>query len=364
MRILIGSDDVCGLIYDLGEEYKNQGHQVITISNAQHPLIKHSYNIDPNDLIYSFVQFKSDNHNIAITSKKIVNLFGKFFENGVNSLIIRNLLRWPDIYINVLQPNLWEEERFFKYLKKRNKKIITLFTGCDIRDYVLFKKKFNIRRWHFSEEINKPGATVKKRRLEIHEKYSDAIFSVPDQSMLAKRPYFHLQIPMNISKFSKNIPNRDVPIIIHAPSNPEKKGTDLILETLNSLKREGFMFELKLIRNLRQEELLKELTNADILIDEIVLHGPGFLSFEAMLSGCSVATKYLENSPVCFTPPILNINEDNILQQLRLLLSNKDLRLKLANDGYKYAFENNNVIKVALDILTKLNVNSFDYYPE
>src|SRR5205085_2113814 len=111
------------------------------------------------------------------------------------------------------------------------------------------------------------------------------------------------------------------------------------------------------------EDLLKILSKADILVDEIVLHGPGSLSFEAMLSGCAVATKYYENSPECFRPPVWNINEDNIKQQLRALLINKKLRINLAKQGREYALRNNNIEKVAKDILAKMTDKHYDYYP-
>ncbi len=363
MKILIGASDICGMIHDLGEEYKKQGHKVITVASNQNKFYTYNYDIDPENLLHSFIKFKTNSPRTAKILSSCILFFGNKIRDVANSIIIRYLLSQTECYIQVYHSSLWEEERQLNYLHKKGKKIISLFVGSDIRDYYLFKEKFNIRRWEFNDEVNRPGRIAKERKLRLHEKYSDSIFSVPDQSMLSKRPYFHLQLALKTEKFNFNIPARDIPIVLHAPSNPLVKGTDLILETLEKLKLEGICFEFRLLQNLNHEELLKELTNADVLVDEIILHGPGFLSFEAMLSGCAVATKYLEKSPVCFRPPVININEDNITDQLRSLLTQKNLRIKLASEGREYALTNNNITKVSKDIVLSLDSKDFNYFP-
>lgn len=363
MKILIGSTDVCGMIHDLGEEFRKQGHDVITISSSKNKFFKYNYDLDPENLLSSFLKLRTGHGNLRLLTT-LINLMGKRLTDSLNSLIIRYLLSTTDCYIQIYNSGLWEEERQLQYLKNKNKKIITIFVGSDIRDYFLFKEHYNLKNWNFTPEMNAPGGIKKEKKLRLHEKYSDTIFSVPDQSIIAKRPYFHFQIPLNTNKFIFNIPEREIPIVLHAPSKPYFKGSDLIIESLNKLKNDGIQFELRLLENIRHDELLKELTNADILVDEVILHGPGFLSFEAMLSGCAVATRYFEDSPASFRPPIWNINEDNIMQQLKILLTNKDLRMDLAKQGRNYALENNNIKKVAADILSKISSDDFDYYPD
>jgi glycosyltransferase involved in cell wall biosynthesis len=52
--------------------------------------------------------------------------------------------------------------------------------------------------------------------------------------------------------------------------------------------------------NISNKEVRKLLTDADILLDELYMHGPGMIGIEAMASGCCVVAKYLEGSPLCF----------------------------------------------------------------
>ncbi len=359
-RILIGDTEIAGIVNTLSTEYKKLGYQVTTIS-SKNKYYDYSYDIDPENLVFTYFKLKLKSNKIATILKELSKIFNKNLQEKIKSILIRNILSNVDVYIFIYSTNLWEEERQLNYLKKKGVKIISLFLGSEIRDYIAFKEKYNITHWNFSTEINLPGADMKKQKLAFHEKISDAIFSVPDQSIFAKRSYFHLQVPMQIEKFKAYFPKNEIPVIIHAPSKPEIKGTDLILKTLEELKNEGIKFEVKLLTNLPHKELINELQKADLLIDEIILHGPGFLGFEAMLCGCAVATKYLEQSPECFRPPIFNIDEYSIKEKLKVLLTNHSLILNLAQKGYEYAVKNNNVKIVSKRILNSINLSNYDY---
>jgi hypothetical protein len=157
-----------------------------------------------------------------------------------------------------------------------------------------------------------------------------------------------------------------VPVVIHAPSEPAAKGTDIVLSTLEQLKNEGINFETKFIQNMSNTELMQLLTDADILVDELYAHGPGFLSFEAMASGCAVATRFYENSPECFRPPVVNITKETIYRQLKKFLTDKDYRKQLIFSGKEYVETNNRAEKVMNDILLLMNgtKSNCDYVPQ
>ncbi|MBK8606782.1 MAG: hypothetical protein IPN82_08100 [Chitinophagaceae bacterium] len=71
------------------------------------------------------------------------------------------------------------------------------------------------------------------------------------------------------------------------------------------------------------EDLLKELTHADILIDQIFLHGPGVLGTEAMAAGTLVATRFFEEYKHIFNPPVVDIKPDNIYEKMKHILMNR-----------------------------------------
>jgi glycosyltransferase involved in cell wall biosynthesis len=194
----------------------------------------------------------------------------------------------------------------------------------------------------------------KKSYVNIAETYSDLIYSVPDQAGLQTIPYYHLQIPIDLNRFIFKNNERKVPNVLHLPSEPWKKGTDIIENTINELIEEGVKINFFNFRDIPNENIPAILQDMDVLVDEIVLHGPGVLSLEAMASGCAVATRYLISSPDSFRPPIWNIDATNIKNKLKLLFEDFELRQKLIIEGRRYVEENNNSRAVAKNILDNL----------
>jgi hypothetical protein len=187
---------------------------------------------------------------------------------------------------------------------------------------------------------------------------------------IAIKPYFHLQLPFDTSKFVFNINKNETPIVLHCPSNSDFKGTTIIKQVIAELKQEGVNIEFKLLQNIPHTDLLKELTNADILVDELYGNGPGLLSFEAMASGCVVLTKHLDDSPSCFKPPVISVNKDNLKDKLKAILLNKEQQEQLAQSGKAYLMQYNNLDKVIIDMLQKMEATdmqlktyAYDYHP-
>jgi hypothetical protein len=239
--------------------------------------------------------------------------------------------------------------------------------GSDVRDYNVFKEQYRLDRWSFPIEYRTPPLEDKLRALRIHERYADAIFSVPDQMGLALRPYHHLQVPIRLEDMRFNIPGRDVPKVVHAPSAPAAKGTDVIEQALATLQAEGVEFEYVSLRDVPRADLLGILADADVLVDELIGHGPGWLAFEGMASGCAVATRHLEDSPPCFRPPVLSINEHTIIPRLRELLTDAGLRKSLAGKGRPYVEMNNQLPHIVDQVLQKVEAGrsaTTDYLPQ
>jgi hypothetical protein len=237
--------------------------------------------------------------------------------------------------------------------------------GSEIRYYPCFQQQYHEEDWDFPAS-HLGSLKDKLTRLRMHERYSDAIFSVPDQMGLALRPYHHLQVPVRHEAIEFNVPNRDKPLVLHAPTNETLKGSEVIERALYQLKEEGYEFDYLPLKNLPHDCMLKALSAADVLVDELLLHGPGWLAFEAMAAGCAVATRYLSESPPAFRPPVLSIDRRNVVEQLRLLFSDRGLRKKLAEEGRQYVEQNNSVSDIAASIISRTVYGDpkEDYEPE
>jgi len=277
----------------------------------------------------------------------------------------RNLVAGADLYIRIWGDLPFDDE-VLQSLEGSGTRVATLLMGSDVRDYDVFQQEYRISRWTFPAEYHAVSLEKKLHVLRTHERYADAIFSVPDQMGLAIRPYHHLEVPLRLEKLTYNVPRRQIPRVVHAPSVPHVKGSDVIESALETLRAEGVEFDLVSVRNVPHDELLQILSDADVLVDELIAHGPGWLSFEAMGSGCAVATHYLENSPECFRPPVWIIDEHNIVDRLRILLADTDLRIDLAEKGRRYVEQHNTIEHVVDNLLRKVEEGrdgSCDYVP-
>ena len=65
MKILIGGSEVCGLVHDLGEEYRRQGHEVITVASPHNAFYNYNYDIEPENLIRTFVKHKTKSRTLS-----------------------------------------------------------------------------------------------------------------------------------------------------------------------------------------------------------------------------------------------------------------------------------------------------------
>ena len=351
MRILIGTYEICGWVSLFHKEFTSLGHHCETLvktKNNFYSSFEYTYNASR-----YHIKFKLGN--------KFVLRINNFISRSYLSWFLKRSLKKFDVVIYIwdtILPTLADVELF----SKNGAKIIFLFAGSDIRTFSLFSQAYDVSQWKFPDYWVKENTSRKKMYVETAEKFASLIYSVPDQAGLQKRPYFHLQIPIDLSRFVFKNNYRKVPNVLHLPSDPWKKGTNIIEKTINELVSEGVKINFLSRRDIKHHEMPSLLQDVDILVDEIVFHGPGVLGFEAMASGCAVATRYIESSPACFRPPIWNINADNIKNKLAKLFSDFDLQQRLIVDGRKYVEQNNHSVKVAEDILKNLaNPNPPDY---
>jgi len=252
-------------------------------------------------------------------------------------------------------------------LKLFRKKTVMWFVGSDIRHYeslAAAAKKAGIKHYMSQERLRrqrKAGPKALKRKLRmIHrvEKYVDYILSGPAYSQLLTRKYATIYAPQDICNIRyNNIPNSR-PIVVHAPSNSEIKGTPYILEAIEQLKKEGYDFEFYLFKNTSNTEVREMLSKADIAIDQLFAFGAGMFALEAMAAGCAVLggnvpefSGFPPELPTIYTHP------DNIYQNLKMLLENPELRRELGEKGRKYVEKYHDHRKIADDIIKLITEN-------
>jgi glycosyltransferase involved in cell wall biosynthesis len=357
MRIFIGCTEICGMIGIYANELRRQGHEVTTCVHAKHRFFAGTdYNIVAN-FWADYLAGRDTNKpygvqpgfldKVALKLRSVTPLF--------DGLISKKIFDQHDVFIFLWAGDyLMRNGKDLEVLHRKGKKVISIFVGSDVRYPQAFEQEFRGNTSEWPANYKKPYSYYNQivRQAEL---YSDVIFSVPDQSSIAIRPYHHFPIPLELEKYKFQWSDRDIPVVVHAPSAPALKGTDIILATLERLKQEGVNFELKFIQNMENPELVKLLSESDILVDELILNGPGGLSIEAMACGCAVATHYYLDSPDSFRPPVCPIDKTNVYEVVKKLILDKAYRKELAYAGRSYVEQNNEVSIVVSEIFGKLS---------
>jgi len=370
LRILVGTFEVAGMLPDFADGFRQLGHQVtsaIAVRNRFYPDFHYDVDIGPNAGELPLPDWMRRSRSAWVRVPRGLT------ERLNRQRLLFGLIRRHDVFFfQWAGMSLTEGSREFGLLRRLDKKIITMFCGSDVRSIPAYAEEFasvaTTPEWR-SELMGRMNSDEFKplRNMRRAELYSDAIYSLPNQSSLAVRPYDHAFLPIDLSKYEFRIHDRAIPVIVHAPSSKAIKGTAEILGALERLRRDGIEFELDLLQDVPNEEVKAHLSNADVVIDQLFFPLHGKLGIEAMASGCALATGNRQDlEPFPADRPIWHIDLSNIDAQLRRLLTDRDLRRKLAAEGRQYVERYHSHVAVTRRMLSRLTPAvqpERDHYP-
>ena len=237
--------------------------------------------------------------------------------------------------------------RDLKRLKSLGKTVICVFHGSDVRP-VWLNGSFHAKE---PAELLKLG-TKKLDWLHEIEEYADVIVSHPTMATLQNRPYaqyLSVGIPMpHIKAEQSNEMERksDAFQIVHAPSNPEAKGTDEIKAAIAKLRSEGYKIDLSLLINVPNSKVLEALRNADLLIDQVFSDTPmAHLATEAATQGCPTVVcgydlKALQRIvPAKDWPPTIIGEPDELYDCIKWALDHSAERLEIGRAAHAFVSE-------------------------
>lgn len=128
------------------------------------------------------------------------------------------------------------------------------------------------------------------------------------------------------------------PLLIHAPTLPEFKGTAIIEEVIDKLRSNGYVFRYERIHGIEHTEALTRYAQADIFIDQILAGSYGVFALEGMALGKPVLSYVREDLQYHFGPslPIQSANPATLYETLRRLLESVDRRREAGRGGRRY----------------------------
>ena len=226
--------------------------------------------------------------------------------------LIYTLLQFQVIYIisgeNILTRKLLKLE--LSIYKLFGKTVVMHFVGADIRNSEVLRAKNKQLLESEGQLLAIEEQTDFQRKLCAYaERYADHILVVsPDLIRFFKREVSYVPVFINIEKFEKEISDlsadqsakvKSQKVILHAPSNPELKGSAYIEKVLKELKEEeGIEYILTTDKKYRTNinppytvtkyDLFRLYPQADLVIDQLLIGWYGMQSLEALLAGKEV----------------------------------------------------------------------------
>lgn len=274
--------------------------------------------------------------------------------------------------------------------RRRNK-----FFDEAIRKYDLFH--FHFGETFFLDKRDLPLLAGKGKKMIAHHNGSDArLLSVarnaPNPYVLVKETWPELRVRANLERLSAYIGHAIVndyelvpyvqpyyehvhivpyaidvrriepvypepascPLIVHAPSHRDIKGTEFVLAAVERLQREGRSLQFRLLENLPHTEVMRLYRQCSIVIDQLRIGTYANLSMEAMALGKPVICYIRDDLRRHFPPelPIVSANPDTIYDVLGELLSRPDSWRSLGEAGRSYVEQTHSYEAVAPQLLS------------
>lgn len=239
------------------------------------------------------------------------------------------------------------------FLRQRHQRCIFRFTGFDLRLKSYMKERNPYNPFEYGFDV----AYDERDQLAFLNYLRECVdrFVVQDPEMQEYLPEADV-IPraLDVSEWPHIGPqNRDIPLVVHAPTNAPVKGTDIVLEAVEALQDEGLHFEFKLIQDMPHGEAIDWYQRADIIIDQLLIGWYGVLTMEGMALGkptvAYVREDLLEGYP--HDIPIANANPDTVKAVLRDLITDPEQRAELGHQGRAYVEEVHDVHKVVPQLI-------------
>lgn len=322
LRILHGTIEIAGQMGILSGEQKRRGHLAVGYNTF------HSY------LGYRDHLINTDGYEISRTHRHMLNFFDLFHFHYGSSLLNDNA-DLPEI-------------------RRLGKKMIMHHWGNDVR----FHDVARLNNPYVYTGDSPPNDAIRAKLTFISAYIKQAIvqdYEVYEYVAPFYRKVHVVPIAIDLSQFHPVYSTSSSrPLVLHAPTNPDFKGTSVVEQAIRELQQEHD-FEYRRIEQMNHEQAVQLYRNADIIVDQVRCGSYGLLSVETMALGKPVIAYIRDDLVSKFPPdlPIYNANPGNLKERLRTLLLNPALRTTLGVQGRSYV-ERHHAKEVVADRLERI----------
>jgi hypothetical protein len=169
----------------------------------------------------------------------------------------------------------------------------------------------------------------------------DALRWVPDAEMIPPG--------LDLRPFTPVPPSdRERPIVVHAPSDRVKKGTEYVIAACEQLP-----VELDIVEGLRHEQARERYARADIVVDQLNAGWHGVFALEAMALGKPVVVhlkpEVVQQAERAYGTkvPLVPATKESLVEVLRPLVESPELRRKIGAESRAYVEKVHDIDRIA-----------------
>jgi len=281
---VVGPYETAALVHNISSVIPSSYSVVL----AAHPYYSFSYDFQPKpSRAHAVAKFRAAFYGPMMLGRLACRAKGFIYVSGVGFLTAERDQR------------TWE----FRFLKRRGLRLVCYFTGNDIRSPKLMRElevatgRPNLGT--YLAEVHPAFRLAsyddaKRRVAAVADRYADVVFNaaVDQRSYLTTptHPFMYFHPDDDVTKAFGKYAHIECPVIVHAPSTPILKGTQLVRAAIAQLREEGYRFEYVELIDVPHEVITGALSRAHIALNEFYAVLPGVFGVEAMAAGCALLT--------------------------------------------------------------------------
>jgi len=251
---------------------------------------------------------------------------------------------WAALHYDVLHfhggKTIMNDSSDLRGYRLAHKTLVMTYWGSDARLYSIAAS----RNPYYRLMGDDPAAERVRRERMRQMARSFPVATVPDDELREHvERYFDRVEVVPVGLRSKDVTPTLVgetpePLVVHAPSRRDFKGTRFVLEAIETLRKRRVRFRFELVEGVSNERVREALARADVVVDQLLLGICGMGGLEAMAFGKPVVT-YLREDLLGTYPagfPAVPATKETLPDVVEDLLADLPRRLELGVAGRAY----------------------------
>jgi len=218
-----------------------------------------------------------------------------------------------------------------------------VFHGSEIRDPAQHRARYDFSPFRNPDDelTQRLQAANDVLRTHLDEYEGPRFVTTPDLLEFVDGSTW-LPLTVDVSEFASNQPvlEREVPVVLHAPSASALKGSVYVDPVLTDLDARG-LIKYQRVQGVPHSELAEMVRHAYIVVDQLLLGSYGVFACEAMAAG-RVTVGHIADPVRDLLPtnlPIAEATPDDLSEVIERLVAERDSARKVADAGPEYVRE-------------------------